>query len=259
MELLAGRTALVTGASSGIGAAVARTLGRHGASVAVNYRSNAGAAQAVAADIEQAGSRATTVAGGATDPDRLDAMVADTARQLGDIDVLVVNSIGDITGIADRLRAGVSALDNVEHVLERTNVQLSATLYACRAVVEGMRRAGGGSIVLIGAAGTRRTVGPRGAELLVAKAAQDALGRVLAAELGADGIRVNVVGPGYVPTSANAGPDQMQRAEAIAGTTPLRRVTTVDDVADAVLVLASDLSRATTGGFVAVDGGSTMP
>jgi 3-oxoacyl-[acyl-carrier protein] reductase len=254
--LLHGRTALVTGASRGIGAAVARALAHHGAAVAVNYHANRTAADAVVDAVTAAGSRGLAVAADAADDAQVAAMVATVAAELGDVDLLVANAIGDTGGM---LAPGRSLLEQGDALRARVDVQLAATLAACRHVVPGMRRRGGGTIVLIGASLTRMThVRADMAEIAVAKSAQDALARHLAAELGPDGIRVNVVAPGMVPTDANAGPHQEAAVAAVGGMTPLGRVSTVEDVADAVVALSSTLARQVTGAVVTVDGGMTM-
>ena len=235
-------------------------LGRQGAAVAVNYRNRAAEAEAVAADIVAGGSRALAIGGDVSEPGEAEQVAKTATAAFGDIDVLVCSAFGSTDGMIERHRPGSSTLDAaaIEAVLGRAHVQLAATLYACRAVVPGMRRRGGGSIVLIGAAGSRggQNAGP--AEIVAAKAAQDALARVLAEELGPDRIRVNVIAPGMVPTDANAGQRQEFIMAALGKMTPLGRVAGVDDVADAVLAFATDLTRHVTGAYVPVDGGRIL-
>jgi 3-oxoacyl-[acyl-carrier protein] reductase len=259
-KLLQGRVALVMGASRGIGAATARALGRHGASVGVNYQRSADAAKQVVADIEAAGSQGVALAGDASDAEQVASLVATATEALGDIDLLVCNTVGRTEENAiDRVRQGLTqAVDNVDDVLNRVNVQLAASLYPVREVVPGMRRRGGGSIVFIGATASRGRPTSGISEISVAKAAQDALARALASELGRDGIRVNVVAPGLVPTDANAGPHQEKMIAEMSKTTPLGRVALVEDVADTVVALSADLTRHVTGAYVGVDGGRTM-
>lgn len=259
-RLLAGRVALVTGGSRGIGAGIARALGQQGASVAVNYHRSADAAASVVADIEAAGARAVAVQGDAADADQVAAMIRTASQALGDIDVLVCNTVGDTDNAVERFMSGKTmAMDCVEEILHRTATQLAATLYPCRAVLPGMRRRGGGSIVLIGAAGSRGGRPEKGiAEIAVAKAAQEAMARSLATELGPDHIRVNTVAPGMIPTDANAGPWQQTMITELAKTTPLGQVGTVADVGDVVVAFAADLTRHVTGAFVGVDGGRAM-
>ncbi|QXJ23886.1 SDR family oxidoreductase [Actinomadura graeca] len=258
-RLLEGRVALVIGGSRGIGAGVARAFGRHGAAVGVNYLRSADAAKEVVSDIEAGGSRAVAVAGDAADAGDVAEIVRQTADALGDIDVLVCNAVGSTENAIDRVRKGLTlALDNAEDVQARVATQLATTLFPAREVLPGMRRRGGGSIVLIGATASRGRPGRGIAEISVAKAAQDALARSLAVELGPDRVRVNVVAPGMVPTDANAGPHQEPMMGEMAKVTPLGRVAYVDDVADTVVAFASGLTRHVTGAYVGVDGGRSM-
>ncbi len=255
-ELLAGRVAMVTGGSRGIGAAVSRALAAHGASVRVTPRAHPHAADAVVADVRAAGRRGVAVLGDATDRQDVADMVASAAAELGDVDVLVANAVGDTTGMTS---LGGSVLESAATVQDKVDEQLAATVEVCRQVVPGMRRRGGGSIVVIGASVTRQSsVAARLAQIGVAKSAQDALVRHLAADLGPDDIRVNVVAPGMVPTDANAGPERDEAMTAIARNTPLRRVSEAADVAGVVVALASDLMRQVTGAVLPVDGGMTM-
>jgi 3-oxoacyl-[acyl-carrier protein] reductase len=257
--LLDQRVALVTGAGRSLGASIARALARHGASVAVNYWQDERAAQAVVTDLRRSGSTAIAVRGDATDPADIAALVTAVRGQLGDIDLLVLSTAGNTSGLFDRVRSGAAALDTIAEIQARTRQTLDAALHACKHVVPGMRRRGGGSIVLIGSAVTHRSSGPWNAEITVAKAAQDALARVLAAELGPYGIRVNVVAPGFMGTDSTAGEAQNQIAASLAAKAPLRRLPALDEVADIVVALASELTRATTGAFLAADAGVTMP
>ncbi|MFF1480635.1 SDR family NAD(P)-dependent oxidoreductase [Streptomyces sp. NPDC058301] len=259
--LLDGRVALVTGASRGIGAAVARALGAHGAAVAVNYLHSADAAARVVADIEKSGGRAVAVAGDVSDLEQVRAVVAASTAALGAPDVLVCNVMVGTEAVGARAGAAVvgSFIDSPERIASVRDAvasQLDATLACCHAVVPAMRRSGGGSIVLIGASATHNPY-PVPVEITAAKSAQDAIGRALARELAPDNIRVNTVAPGFVPTDANAGPHQASLIAHVAAGTPLPDAIRAEDVADAVVVLASDLSRKVTGTFLPLDGGRT--
>jgi 3-oxoacyl-[acyl-carrier protein] reductase len=257
--LLSGRVALVTGASRGIGAGIARALGRHGAAVAVNFLANRTAAEEVVTDITADGTRAVAVRADATDDEQVAAMVAEVTDTLGEIDILVCNAAVDTAGMAQRIREHTSVLDRAVAVQEAVRTQLDAVFAACRHTVPGMRERQRGTIVLIGSS-TSRTTSPRAqaVEVAVAKAAQDALGRHLAAELGAAGIRVNTIAPGFVLTDAHGAEVDGSLAEEIARTAPTGRVSTPSDVGNMVVLLASDLARQVTGAAVTVDGGSTM-
>jgi 3-oxoacyl-[acyl-carrier protein] reductase len=253
---LTGRVALVTGASRGIGAAIARTLGGYGAAVAVNYVNSPERAGEVVADIEAAGSHAVAVQGDVGDPAAAERVVREAAEELGEIDILVCNAFGSTSDI--RRRPTIDSWESVAAIQGRAAVQLACTLNCCHLVVPGMRARGGGSIILIGASGSRAGGAPGMAEIAVAKSAQDTVGLVLARELGPDGILVNTVAPGLVPTDANAGDHQaswIARAEA---ETPLGRVSRPEDVAEVVAMLVADGARQVTGAYLSVDGGRSL-
>ncbi|WP_409181497.1 SDR family NAD(P)-dependent oxidoreductase [Amycolatopsis sp. VS8301801F10] len=258
---LAGKTALVTGAGRGIGAATARALGRHGAAVAVNYYSNAETAAEVVSDIEAAGSRAVAIPADARVPAEVQALTARTVEEFGGVDILVCNAIGDTRSLNSRVGRSVPSFvdsdDGVARLRRAVLSQLDATLTCCRQVVPEMRRRGGGSIVFIGASVTHNSA-PAPAEIAVAKSAQDAVARMLAQQLGPDNIRVNNVAPGFVPTDANAGPHQRTIMEHIAIQTPLQPNIRAEDVANTVVALVGDLAARLTGLFVPVDGGLTL-
>ncbi len=258
---LAGKTALVTGAGRGIGAATARELGRNGASVAVNFVNNAYAADEVVADIVAAGSRAVAIRADACSSQQVQAMVERTIDELGEIDILVCNAIGDTRLLNSKLgRSAPSFVDSdagIAGIRDAVNTQLDATLTSCRHVVASMRRAGGGSIVFIGASVTHNS-DPAPAEIAVAKSAQDSIARMLARQLGPDNIRVNTVAPGFVPTDANVGPYRQAIIEHLAIQTPLASAVSATDVANVVVTLVGDLTERLTGLFVPVDGGLTL-
>jgi len=240
---LDGRTALVTGASRGIGAAIARALDRAGARVALAARSRAGLA-AVAADLTHDPVVIEADLAGAEAPARL---AADALDALGHLDVLVNNAAmaqrsptaGIDAGLVDRLYS----------------VNVRAPLLLIAAVVPGMVERRRGSIVNLssvsGVVGT-----PNRAPYAATKGAVDAATRSLAAELGPAGIRVNSVAPGVVDTDLwarnKAVPGVVEQVEA---QTPLRRWAVPDDIADVVVFLASDASRFVTGETVCADGG----
>jgi 3-oxoacyl-[acyl-carrier protein] reductase len=259
-SLLSGKTALVTGAGRGIGAATARALGSHGAAVAVNYFANADAALHVVGDITAAGSPAVAIQADARSPVEVATMVERVIDELGDIDILVCNAIGDTRKLNSKVgRTVPSFIDSdqgIAGIRDAVVSQLDATLTCCRHVVPSIRRKGGGAIVFIGAAITHNS-DPAPAEIAVAKAAQDSVARMLAQQLGRDSIRVHNVAPGFVPTDANAGPHQQSIMEHIAIQTPLQPVRACD-VANTVVALAGDLTKQLTGLFVPVDGGLTL-
>jgi 3-oxoacyl-[acyl-carrier protein] reductase len=257
---LSGRVALVTGAASGIGRASAVTLAAAGA-VVVCADLDVTGAQATAAQIEQEGGRARAQRLDVTDPGALDDLVGSTASDLGRLDVMA-----NVAGII--VQAPV--LELADDVLERVlAVNLLGVFRGCRAAGRVMVAQGGGAIVNMASAAVD-TPSPGLAAYGMAKAAVVQLTRVLAAELGPNGVRVNAVAPGFVETAmtarrftaADGTVDESHRKgvlDAVARSTPLRTVGRPEDIAYAVLYLASDASRFVTGQIVRPNGGVAMP
>ena len=236
---LEGKTALVTGGSRGIGAAVARELARAGATVVVGYRSGGDEAEAIASEI---GGRAV----------QADVSNADEAKRLveeaGEPDVLVNNAGITRDGVLARMSD-----DDWRSVLE-TN--LSSVFYTCRAVSRGMMKRRGGSIVNLSS-----IVGLHGnwgqSNYAASKGGIVAFTKSLAQELGSRGVRANVVAPGYIKTQlTDAIPEEAQQQ--MLGLTPLGRFGEPDDVARAVRFLSSDDASFITGEVVVVGGGLGM-
>lgn len=247
---LKGNVALVTGASRGIGAAVARALAARGAAVAVNYFGSEAAAQALVAEIRAAGGRAVAVKADARDRAQMEAMAAAVKAELGPIGILVLNaSIGfPMKGFLDYPWDAFEA---------KVLGEMGAAFHGCRAVVPQMlerQKAGGspGSIVAI-TSGLARDPGWGFCAHSAAKAALEGLVRALAFELGPMGIRVNAVAPGLTLTDATAGmPDKHKQAAA--EHTPLRRNGQAEDVAEAVAGLLE--AGFVTGATLPVNGGA---
>ena len=236
---LTGRLALVTGASRGIGRAVARELARAGASVVVGYRSGQAEAEALA---EEIGGRAV----------QADVSSPDDARRLvdeaGDVDVLVNNAGLTRDGLLARMS------DDDWHTVIETN--LSSVFYTCRAVTRPMMKKRSGAIVNISS-----IVGVHGnwgqTNYAASKAGIIGFTKSLARELGSRGIRANVVAPGYVTTQlTDVLPDEATAA--MVGQTPLGRVAEPEEIAGAVRFLASDEASFITGDVLLVDGGLGM-
>jgi 3-oxoacyl-[acyl-carrier protein] reductase len=236
---LEGRTALVTGGSRGIGAAIARELGRAGAAVVVGYRSGADEAAAVAGEV---GGRAV----------QADVASADDAKRLveeaGDVDVLVNNAGITRDGVLARM-----ADDDWRSVVE-TN--LSSVFYTCRAVSRGMMKRRGGAIVNLSS-----IVGIHGnwgqSNYAASKAGIIAFTKSLAQELGSRGVRANVVAPGYIRTQLTDAIPEDAKTQML-GLTPLGRFGEPEDVARAVRFLCSDEASFITGEVLVVGGGLGM-
>jgi 3-oxoacyl-[acyl-carrier protein] reductase len=240
---LEGRAALVTGASRGIGAAIARELAAAGARVAVNYRTSAPAAEELAGEIG-----GVALAGDVGDADQARELVERAEESLGDLDILVNNA-----GVTrDTLIARMS--DEEWHEVLATN--LSGAFYACRAVARKMLRRRSGVIVnltsFVGLHGN-----PGQANYAATKAGLIGLTKALAKELGSRGVRVNAVAPGYITTDITAGLSDELR-ERLLTLTPLGRLGEPEDVARAVRFLCSDEAGFVTGEVLLVDGGLGM-
>jgi 3-oxoacyl-[acyl-carrier protein] reductase len=236
---LEGRTALVTGASKGIGRAIAQSLAEAGASVVVGYRSGAEEAEALAAEL---GGRAV----------QADVSNVDEAKRLveeaGEVDILVNNAGVTRDGLIARMPD-----DDWRTVLE-TN--LSSVFYTCRAVARPMMKRRAGAIVnvssIVGVHGN-----PGQTNYSASKAGIIGFTKALARELGPRGVRANVVAPGYVKTQlTNVLPEELQQA--MLDNTPLGRLGDPEDVAGAVRFLCSDEAAFITGEVLLVDGGLGM-
>lgn len=248
---LRGRVVLVTGGSRGIGAATARLAGASGAAVGVNYHASADRAAEVVRDIEAGGGRALAVRANVSDTAQVEVMAAALRREFGPVDTLVLNATGHQGGFApgDLLDR---PFDEVEALVTE---QMRAVLAPSAAVYKDMLELGHGCVVVIGS-GMARHPFPAMGPLSIAKAAGEAVARVLAAELGPHGIRVNVVAPGFVDTEASAAFVPPEARAALAQRTPLRRVAEPADVAGAAVMLMSEHAGFITGQCVDVTGGA---
>lgn len=241
---LAGNVALVTGASRGIGAAVARTLAAQGAAVAVNYHHSEAAALAVVAGIRAAGGRAVAVKGDARDRAQVEAMAAAVKAELGPIGILVLNA-----SVTFPMKGFLEyPWDAFEAKLMG---EMGAAFHGCRAVVPQMLELKGGSIVAI-TSGLARNPGWGFCAHSAAKAALEGFVRALAFELGPMGIRVNAVAPGLTLTDATAQLPEKHK-QAAAEHTPLRRNGLAQDVAEAVAGILQ--AGFVTGATLPVNGG----
>jgi 3-oxoacyl-[acyl-carrier protein] reductase len=251
MSSLQGKVALVTGASKGIGAAIARELASRGASVAVNYSSNKQAAEKVVAEIKAAGGKAIAVQANVADPDSAKALAGTVAAQLGPIDILVNN-------------AGVYEfwpLEQVtpDHFHRQFNVNVLGLLLVTKAAVP-LFNPHGGSIVNIGSLAGRMSPADSSASVYSAsKSAVDAITITLSKELGPKKIRINAINPGLVETEGLhtvgvMGSDFQKSHE---DATPLGRIAQPNDIATVAAFLASADAGWINGQLIYAAGGLT--
>ena len=237
------RVVLVTGASTGIGAATARAYGREGARVAITYRNNPDKAEKVAADIDASGGQAHVVRLDLEDLPTIEQAAATVIERWGGIDILVANAVrwgGD--GPPDpSVRFEDVPLEEWEATI---NANLVGTAASVRAVLPGMRARGWGRIVLISSSVAEEGLpgpGPYG----TAKSGLYGLARGLAWNGGRDGILVNVVAPGFTLTDSRDIPQFV--TDALAAATPSRRLSDSDDVARIIVFLGSGANGNLTG------------
>ena len=251
--MLKNTTLLITGASRGLGAAIARSASRHGARVIVNYWQSEEAAQALVAELDE---RALAIRADVRSAAEVQAMVRQAVDWAGrPVNALVNNAFvnyqfnGDARHSLDTISWDAMQLQIDGAVRGSLN-----TLQACRG---GMQTVGGGQVVNIGTNLFQNPVVPYH-DYTAAKGALLALTRTAAAEWGPQGIRVNMVSGGLLrSTDASAAtPDEV--FDMIAAGTPLRQVTTPEEMADAVVMLLSPLARGITGQNLVVDGGLVM-
>lgn len=249
------RAILVTGASRGIGAAIAKAFATEGGIVIVNYRTNEAAAEAVAAECRALGGEALAIAADVTSPEAVAAMATRIAEEVGRLDVVVNNAFAPYRFDPDnRARFWETPWEAYELQFEGA---VKAAYTVSRAMLPLLQRRSGGAIVNLASDLVTRPSIPYH-DYTTAKAALVGFSRNLAAELGPLGIRVNCVAPGLVyPTQASAATPEEVR-EMLIAQTPLRRIATPEDVAGPVLFLASDWSRFVTGQILHVDGGLVM-
>lgn len=251
----AGKVVLVTGASRGIGAAIARAFAAEQATVAVNYLRNAEAAAAVVEDCKRAGGDAFAVQADVTHEEQAARLVRQVADEAGRIDVLVNNAFR-AQAFDPEQRRTFTELSWADYQ-EQFDGSVGAAFHLCRAVLPQFRARAQGCIVNIVSNLVEHPVVPYHG-YTTAKSALVGFSRNLASELGPLGIRVNCVAPGLVyPTEGSAGTRARFR-ETLMEATPLRRLARPEDVAGPVLFLASPWSGFVTGQVLLVDGGMVM-
>ncbi|AOO82027.1 SDR family oxidoreductase [Bosea vaviloviae] len=249
------RTIIVTGASRGIGAALAKAFAAEGGLVVVNYLSNEAAALQVVEACRALGGQALAIAADVTSEAEVAAMMARIADEVGKVDAVVNNAFAPyVFDPDDRTRFWDTPWSAYQAQFDGA---LKATYNLCQAVLPLMKQRLRGSIVNMTSDLVARPSIPYH-DYTTAKSALIGFSRTLAAELGPLGIRVNCVAPGLVyPTDASRATKEEVR-EALIAQTPLRRIATPEDITGPVLFLASDWSGFVTGQTLHVDGGLVM-
>jgi 3-oxoacyl-[acyl-carrier protein] reductase len=246
MSKLAGKVAVVTGASKGIGAAIAKSLAAEGASVVVNYASSKSGARTVVDSITAAGGKAVAVGGDVSKAAEAEGIIDAAIKNYGRLDILVNNS-------------GVYEFSPIEAINEDQfhkmfNINVLGLLLTTQAALKHIGE--GGSIINIGSV-VSRTTPPASAIYTGTKGAVDAITGVLARELGPKKIRVNTLNPGLVETEGthSAGFLNTEWEKSLVAQTPLGRLGQPDDIAKVAVFLASDDSAWLTGEQVLTGGG----
>ncbi|MBR0284620.1 MAG: 3-oxoacyl-[Selenomonadaceae bacterium] len=246
--LLDGKVALVTGASRGIGRAIAIRLAAEGAKVAINFAGNTEKAEAVKAEIEAAGGEALLVQANVADAAAVEEMVAKVVEAFGGIDVLVNNAGITRDGLLVRMKD-----EDFDAVLD-TN--LKGVFYCTKAVSKLMMKKRSGRIVnMTSVVGVNGNAGQT--NYAAAKAGVIGFSKSAAKEFASRGITVNMVAPGFIDTDMTSVLSDKAKEAAMAGI-PLQRMGTPENVADAVAFLVSDQAAYITGQVIHVDGGMVM-
>lgn len=246
MGKLTGKVAVVTGASKGIGAAIAKALAAEGASVVVNYASSKSGADAVVAAITKAGGKAVAVVGDVSRASEAQGIIEAAIKNFGRLDILVNNS-------------GVYEFSPIESITEEQfhrifNINVLGAILTTQAAVKYLGE--GASIINI-SSGVSSVTPPNFSVYTGTKGAVDAITRTLAKELGPRGIRVNAINPGLVITEGvtTSGFDQTDFRKTLESQTPLGRIGQTEDIAPAAVFFASSDSKWITGETLLIAGG----
>jgi len=242
-------SALVTGASRGLGPHLARRLAADGWPVAVNYRSDPDAAARAVAEIIAAGGKAEAFRADVTDEAEVVALTHDISRKIGKIQVVVANATGPQPQTPAEEVTWQQHLDQLVFFVKSPTLLMQAT-------IGGMKELGTGRFIHIGSDMVERAL-PGWSAYNAAKAAQIGLARTWARELGPYGVTTNVVAPGWIPVERH-GEITEENAGGYRAEIPLRRMGTPAEIADVVAFVASDASRFVNGERITVNGGHTI-
>ena len=250
MEIaLKDKVALITGASRGIGAASAKALAQHGATVVINYLKSKDKAEELLDEIKKSGGNGIEFQADVREQSAVEAMVDSALKEFGKIDILVNNA-----NINFPIKPFIElSWDEIE---AKIMGEMKALYNCSQAVLKDMMNKKSGKLIFVSSS-LSRFPGYGFSAHAAAKSAMDSIAKVMAMELGPLGISINVVGPGLTLTDATAGqPKEIH--EQVAAITPLRRLGMPDDIAGVILFLASSLSDYLNGEYIPVTGGSFM-
>jgi 3-oxoacyl-[acyl-carrier protein] reductase len=253
MKDLAGKRVLITGSSTGIGAAAAKGFAEVGARVVVHGNASREAAEAVAADIRKAGSEAHLVFGDVSRTTEAHRVVAEAVAALGGLDVLVNNA-----GALIRRSPLAEVEDELFDAVMDLNVR--SVVMATQAAIPHLRQAGGGSVIHTSSIAARHGGGPGSVLYGAAKAAVSNITRNMAKEFARENIRVNAVAPGVILTPFHERFSTAEQLESMRQTVPMGRLAAPEECVGAFLFLASPaMSGYVTGQVIEVNGGQLMP
>jgi 3-oxoacyl-[acyl-carrier protein] reductase len=250
---LKGKAVLITGASTGIGAAAARAFARLGSRVAIHYNSSKDAAERVAADVRAAGGEAILAGGDVTRAENVKRIVAETVQAFGRIDVLINNA----GGLVKRTR-----IEDYDEAFLQQVIALNVVHVALfmREVIPVMRRQKGGSVINVSSIAARHGGGAGAIIYAGAKGFISTATRGWAKEVVSDGIRVNAVSPGVITTPFHERYSTPEQLKAMQATIPMNRLGTAEECAGTFVYLASEaMSGYVTGQIIEVNGGQYMP
>jgi 3-oxoacyl-[acyl-carrier protein] reductase len=245
------KVVLVTGASSGIGAATAALFGKFGARVALGFHHNEKGAEATRDEIRQSGGTACSICANVENLEEINFLIDETVSQLGPVDILV-NNAGSLIERAALLTQSVASWDTV------MNLNLRSVFLCSRIVGNSMIKRQTGSIVNIGSIAARNGGGPGSGAYSAAKAGVVTLTKSLAKELAPQGVRVNCVNPGVIDTPFHEVFSTTEAMKNFAKMIPLGRVGTAMECAKVIVFLASDAASYIVGESIEVNGGQLM-
>ena len=250
---LKGKVVLITGASTGIGAAAARAFAHEGSRVAIHYNASRAEAEQVAADVKAAGAEAALVGGDVTVEADVKRIVAETLAKFGRIDVLINNA----GGMLGRVKIEDYTVEHIGRVLSLNCTQVALFM---REVIPGMRRQKSGNVINVTSIAARHGGGGGAILYAGAKGFVSTVTHGWAKEVVGDGIRVNAVSPGVITTPFHDRYSTPEQLKAMQATVSMNRLGSADECAGTFLYLASDaLSGYVTGQVIEVNGGQLMP